>query len=354
MTREVCWPLGTIKHHKEKLQMKRKILILGGTEFVGRQLVEKLSKEEKNDIYLFNRGKTNSKLFPKIKKIIGDRETKDIQKIGLYKWDYIIDFSSYYPDSLEQTLRNINKDVKKYIYISTISVYSFKDYDTTHKIKEDFKKKNYEIHQLRERSLKYYGEKKSACEDILNKKTWLNSIILRPSIIYGKFDPTDRLYYWIERIKKRNKIILPENGEHLISLTYSFDLVEIIVHGLNSQFKNGTYNCVSDKPLRFKEILEEVKNQLKSKCEFIPIESDKLIREKLSAQEFPFWWGANIIIDNSKLNSSLDIEFVSVNDSIKSTIEYYENQGWPNPKIGISYKKEDQLIEKLNTVPNKA
>ena len=328
------------------MKSKRKVLILGGTEFVGRQIVEKLLRDKTNDIYLFNRGKTNIELFPEIKRIKGDRETNDIEKINQYKWDYIIDFSSYFPKSLKQTLQNINKDVKKYIYISTISVYSFKDYDFTHKIAEDFTKKNYVDEQLIEPSLQFYGEKKSACEDILNDTSWLNSIILRPSIIYGKYDPTDRLYYWIDRIKKRKKIILPENGKHLISLSYSSDLVEIILKCLDSELTTGTYNCVSDKPLKFREILEEIKKELQSNCEFKPIDSDKLKEEKLSAKEFPFWWGANITIDNSKLKSVLDFEFTSIENSIKPTIEYYANQGWKKPKLGISFEEEDKLLKK--------
>lgn len=330
------------------MKKKGKILILGGTEFVGRQLVEKLFQEKKNDIYLFNRGKTNVELFPNIKRIIGDRETKDIEKISQHNWDYVIDFSSYFPSSLKRTLDHINVDVKKYIYISTISVYSFKDYDSTHKIKEDFKKKNYEPEQLIEPSQKFYGEKKMACEYILNKTTWLNSIILRPSIIYGKFDPTDRLYYWIERIKKKEKIILPENGKNLLSFTYAADLVEIIINCLDSPIKTGTYNCVSDEPLKFRETLEEIKNQLESNSEFISIEADNLRDKKLSTQEFPLWWGANITIDNSNLKESLGIKFISTKDSIKETIEYYKEQNWPKPKVGISYEDEDKLIEELD------
>ena len=76
---------------------KEKILILGGTEFVGRLLVGALLQNPNYEIYLFNRGKTNPHLFPEVKKIIGDRETDDIKKIQTENWDYIIDFSSYFP-----------------------------------------------------------------------------------------------------------------------------------------------------------------------------------------------------------------------------------------------------------------
>lgn len=334
------------------MQPKRKILIFGGTEFVGRQLVERLSKDDTSDIYLFNRGKTNAGIFPNVKRIIGDRETNDIQKIVDYKWDYVIDFSSYYPDSLKRTLDNVNKDVKKYIYISTISVYSFNDYDGTHEIGENFKKKSYTPEQLKERSLKFYGEKKMACEDILSNTKWLNSIILRPSIIYGKYDPTDRLYYWIERIRKKEKIILPENGRYSLSLTYCVDLLETILKCLNSQIKTGTFNCVSDEPLKIREFLEKIRDELKSNCKFISVDSHVLKGEKLSAKDFPFWFGTNIKIDNTRLKKHLGAKFVSNEKSIQETIDYYEKHNWQSPKIGMSHEEENKLIEKMNTVPN--
>ena len=334
------------------MQLKKKILILGGTEFVGRQLVEELIKDQTNEIYLFNRGVTNPDLFPTIKRIIGDRETSDIEKINQYKWDYIIDFSSYFPNSLRQTILQINKDVKKYIYISTISVYSFQTYDQTFEITEEFPKRNYEENQLTEPSLKYYGEKKSACEDVLNDADWLNTIILRPSIIYGKYDPTDRLYYWLERIKKNRKIIVPAGGEHKISLTYSADLVKIIINCLHEDVSNGTYNCVTHKPMKIIDILHLIKNLLLSNNEFKSINQKKLKEEGLSANDFPFWFGGHIMFDNSKIEQASKIAFTPFNESIESTIDYYDKRGWPLPNSGLPYEEEEKLIGKFNTLPD--
>ena len=331
------------------MKSKRKILILGGTEFVGRQLVEKLSLLATDEIYLFNRGKTNPDLFPNIHRIIGDRETDDIQKISQHQWDYVVDFSAYFPKSLERTLQYINQDVKGYIFISTISVYPFSSYDGSFKIAEDFQKKEYKSDQLTAPGLKFYGEKKSACEDVLRGKTWLNSMILRPCIIYGKYDPTDRFYYWIERIKKQKKIILPGNGANQLSLTYSGDLVNIIIGGLSGNLSKGIYNCVSDHPLKIRTWCEKIREVLKSNCEFIPIESQKLKEEEFTGHDFPFWFKIDLMFDNAKLKKELNIEFCNLDESLQSTIDYYENQGWQKPKIGITFEKENELIEKIGT-----
>ena len=81
---------------------KPKILILGGTSFIGRNLVEQLIQQDQYQLTLFNRGQTNNHLFPNLNFIQGDRNTDDILQIGNQNWDYVIDVSCYFPDSLQQ------------------------------------------------------------------------------------------------------------------------------------------------------------------------------------------------------------------------------------------------------------
>ena len=266
-----------------KSNQKNKILILGGTEFVGRQLVEDLSKDSSIELYLFNRGKTNADLFPKVQRIIGDRETKDIEQLRQHQWDYIIDFSSYFPQSLSNTLEVINQDVKKYIYISTISVYDFPQYDGQSKIEETFPRNAYTEEQLlAPDSKKYYGEKKAACEDILNNTKWLNAIILRPSVIYGRYDPTDRLYYWLRKIKKEKYLLVPDHGKLMSTLSYSEDLVDLLKACLAGEIANDTYNCTTHQPKSLIDILGLMKELLNSQCQLELVDGAWLRKEARS------------------------------------------------------------------------
>src|SRR4051812_7392017 len=107
----------------------KKVLILGGTNFVGRNIVEQLSQNKSLNLCLFNRNKTNTDLFPKVRKITGDRETTDLEKIAGENWDVIVDVSAYYPNSLERLLKIIAGKTKKYIFISTVSVYDFEKFN---------------------------------------------------------------------------------------------------------------------------------------------------------------------------------------------------------------------------------
>lgn len=99
-----------------------KILILGGTKFLGRHLVD-AALAGGHDVTLFNRGKTNPTLFPNVETIIGDRE-QDMDKLAGREWDVAIDVAGYLPRIVRLSAEALKESVRKYVFISTISVYS--------------------------------------------------------------------------------------------------------------------------------------------------------------------------------------------------------------------------------------
>ena len=172
----------------------KKILVLGGTMFVGRALVEKLRLMPEYEITLFNRGKSNADLFADVNQLHGNRETDDILQVCKQHWDCVIDFSGYYPVTFEKLLNDLKGKVGRYIFISTISVYDLAKFADRPITEAD------EIHGCTEEQKisklpDAYGEKKAEMERILHAQDWLDKIILRPSFIYGKYDWTERFYY---------------------------------------------------------------------------------------------------------------------------------------------------------------
>jgi 2'-hydroxyisoflavone reductase len=171
----------------------KKILILGGTNFVGRSLTERLVASGNYDVTLFNRGKTNAELFKGVKQIHGDRETADIEKIYNRRWDCIIDFSGYYPVTFEKLLKGIEGNVGRYIFISTVSVFDVAKYEGQ-LITEQFATQACSDAQKVSPLMDAYGEKKAEMERILLQQQGLDKIIFRPGFIYGKYDYTGRFY----------------------------------------------------------------------------------------------------------------------------------------------------------------
>jgi len=327
--------------------MKEKILILGGTKFVGRRLVEVLQLNPAFELVLFNRGITNPDLFPNLQKITGERNGADIEQIRAHHWDYIIDFSCYYPDHLRKTLSCLQPDLKKYIFISTISTYSFKNYKTGFEIPEDYPLQTCSAEKEMDTSMKTYGKRKVACENVLLAAKNLPSIILRPSIIYGPYDFTDRFYYWLYKIKTQESFILPDSGNHQLSLTYSEDLAQIIINSLHHSFPTGIYNCSTHPPLQLKEMLELAAKVMNLPFQPFGIPQDWLLEEKVKMQQdLPLWLGGSLLFDNSKLKSLLDSPFTPFEASIQRNVQWQDERAWPLPEVGLNRKEEKQIIER--------
>jgi 2'-hydroxyisoflavone reductase len=166
-----------------------KILILGGTQMLGRDLVERLRYNDNYDITLANRGVTNSSIFPELKRIKIDRNHKEsCLNLSKNSYDFTIDFSCYTIDQFKNTSNLI--DCSNYIYISTVSVFDALDYsyvnsDTPHG-----------------RYLTYCIDKKNVETYILNTNFTHKTFIIRPCAVYGandytqRFEQRDNQYYW--------------------------------------------------------------------------------------------------------------------------------------------------------------
>lgn len=157
----------------------KKILVLGGTMFVGRALVEKLIVLPEYEITLFNRGKSNANLFPGIQQIHGNRETGDIFQVCSQHWNCVIDFSGYYPVSFEKLLASLKGKVGRYIFISTISVYDLEKFNGRFVAETDEILPCSDAQKI-SKLPHAYGEKKAEMERILLRQDGLNKIILRP------------------------------------------------------------------------------------------------------------------------------------------------------------------------------
>ena len=330
--------------------MKR-ILILGGTGFVGRILTEELLKTN-DELTLFNRGKSNPAIFPEVRRLTGDRQNDDILKIVNHTWDAVIDFTGFYPDNLEMIISLLEGKVGRYIFISTGNVYSFETMEKLNRpIDESVETDTCTPEQGKEKGLmKFYGNKKAECERILLSKHWLDTIILRPSLIYGRFDPTDRFYYWLYRAKKRDKILLPENGKTLFTNTYSEDLAKLIVEAIDIDKHRKVYNAPTHQPVSIKELLQTTCSILKTSPEILNAPAEFLDKyDIMQWQDIAMWiHGFDMLFDNKRLKEDFKTQFHSFTESVAKTIDYYSSEGWKLPQYGISPGKEDELIEKLS------
>lgn len=325
----------------------QQLLILGGTQFIGRNLVERLIGREDLEITLFNRQKTNGELFPSLRKLKGDRATDDVALIGDQDWDYIIDLSCYYPDSLDRILATVNKDLRKYILISTCSVYDMEQ-QTTPLASETAPLFPCTQQQRTDETNASYGARKAECERIL-QKSGIEHLILRPSLVYGRYDHTDRFYYWLHQVRQHDQVLLADNGLRSLSLTYVHDLVEVITQALSMSPPNKVYNVISAPLVSIRQVVDLAASILDKEPGFINAPGPFLHEQHISEwTDMPLWIDSDTdTFSNQRLKEDFDIQLTNWRKTIEDTIAYFDQLGWPSPEYGISATRRKRLIEKL-------
>jgi len=332
--------------------LKDRILILGGTGFVGRILSENLLKSNYK-ITLFNRGKRNPGIFPEAKHFYGDRETDDIEQINSGDWDVVVDFSCMQPDNLKHVLNLLEGKIERYIFISTASVYPL---DEPSKLKFPLKEDT-EILPCSEEQRKTkdvisaYGNKKAECERILLKEGWFDAIIFRPGLIYGRYDPSDRFYYWLYRAKTQKEILIPENGKSKSTNTFSEDFAKIIGEAIEIEKFQNVYNAVTHTPVSIKEIVETASHIIGTSPALVSAPLDFLRENKVTEwMDLPIWVNDyDLVLDNSRLLNDFKTRLCTFKESVSKTIGYYDSLGWNEGKYGLRVEREKELLDKLNS-----
>lgn len=326
----------------------KKVLILGGTSFVGRNIVEYLIGQPQFEVSLFNRGVSNPALFKDTDKLIGNRDNpEDIDKIFQKEWDFIIDVSCYYPHQLKSILqRNLN-NLSNYIFISTCSVYDNEQHQG--KLRgEEAPILECSVAQEKDQSPGTYGNRKAACERLISN-SGIPHTILRPALIYGQYDPTDRLYYWLYQVNKTQTALVPEEGKRVFSITFIKDLVKAIDRILELGVKNQTFNCISSPTNSISEIIDICEAEYNKTIKKVPASA-----EFLHEREIPQWSGIPLWLNtdmftysNTKLLETLSFEPTSLKAGLKETIRYYNQLDYNPPKFGIDDARKVKLIKEL-------
>ena len=172
-----------------------KVLILGGTSFVGRTIVEDLQARGHTPT-LFNRGRTGAELFPGVDRLIGDRDTGDYEALRGRSWDAVVDVSGYVPRQVEQALAALGERFARYVFISTGMVYDHRGVEG-------------EITEASPRLAAHhgaevldgdtYGPMKVACEDLLLAQLGDRLSVVRPGWVVGPHERAGLLTYWVRR-----------------------------------------------------------------------------------------------------------------------------------------------------------
>jgi 2'-hydroxyisoflavone reductase len=214
-----------------------RILIIGGTRFLGRHLVE-TALARNHEVTLFNRGKSNPDLFPQLETILGDRETdvEKLQQAGM-NWDMVIDVAGYLPRVVRLSAEVLKENVGCYVYISSISVYSnfgkvgIAEADPVGRIDDE---------ATEEIAEETYGPLKALCERAVQDIYGERVLIIRPGLVVGPHDPTDRFTYWPVRMARGGDVLAPQKPEAPIQIIDVRDLSDFVLK-LIEEYASGIY-----------------------------------------------------------------------------------------------------------------
>ena len=230
-----------------------KLLILGGTRFLGRHLVDS-ALARGHEVTLFNRGKSNPDLFPQVQTIHGDRET-DLDQLAGHRWDAVIDTCGYVPRIVRLSADALKDSVRSYVFVSSISVYA--DFSKIGIDEEDAVGVLSE--ETEEVTGESYGPLKALCERTVQDVFGARAVIVRPGLIVGPHDPTDRFTYWPVRVARGGDVLAPENPEVPVQIIDVRDLSDFILTLVEKQTA-GVFNATGpESPLTLGKMLAACK-----------------------------------------------------------------------------------------------
>src|SRR5437773_7261236 len=247
----------------EKTAKPMRILILGGTGFTGSYQVRyALSRGHK--VTTFNRGKTHPGESPdEVEQLIGDRNGQ-LDALKNRQWDVVIDNPTTLPGWVRDAAQILKGNVERYVFISTISVYA----DTGQGVDETAPLAKYDgpdpyketIEAVKASGYKTYGPLKVLSEKEAEKWFPGKTLIIRPGLIVGPRDETDRFTYWPVRIDRGGEVLAPGKPNDPVQFIDARDLAEWTIRMAENR-ETGIYNATgSAKPLEIGQMLNEIKD----------------------------------------------------------------------------------------------
>jgi 2'-hydroxyisoflavone reductase len=219
-----------------------KLLVLGGTAFAGRALVE-AALARGHEPVLFNRGRTNPGLFPEVEQVHGDRDG-ELGRLDGRRFDAVVDTSGYVPRVVAASAAFASVAAERYCFVSSVSVYA--DLSVPG-VAEDAPLAELADESVEEVTGETYGPLKALCERVVADALPGRALIVRPGLIVGPYDPTDRFTYWPERIARGGPVLVPGRPDRPLQFVDARDLAAWML-ALIEDGSAGTFNAAGPEP----------------------------------------------------------------------------------------------------------
>jgi len=329
------------------------ILILGGTGFIGPNQV-RYALNRGHKVTVFNRGKTHPGELPKeVEQLIGDRNGK-IDALKDRRWDVVIDNPTTLPAWVRDAAQVLKGNVERYVFISTISVYA----DTSKGVDENAPLAKYEgpdafketLEAMKGSGYKTYGPLKALSEKEAEKWFPGKTLIIRPGLIVGPRDETDRFTYWPVRIDRSGEVLAPGDPSDPVQFIDSRDLAEWTIRMIENR-ETEIYNATGPaKALGIGGMLDGIKSALNSNAKLTWAPAEFLRQQKVEAwSDMPVWAGDELGMARTDISRALGkgLTFRPLAETARDTLAWFKSRPQDRQsklRAGLTLERESEAL----------
>ncbi|MFF0146092.1 2'-hydroxyisoflavone reductase [Amycolatopsis sulphurea] len=322
-------------------------LVLGGTKFLGRHLVEHLLGNGWN-VTVFHRGETNPNLFPEARHVLGSR-VGDLTSLTCGEWDVAFDLSGYHPDEVDAAAKVLGDRVGHYVFVSTISAYASLAQDGTD---ETAQLKSVDGPVPAESTRETYGLLKGLCEQRVAMH-FRSHTTIRPCIIAGRYDPSDRFTYWVERLAEPGTHVVPDPADVPLQYIDAADLAAWMVEVARAR-PVGAFNAAGPS-LTFADFVASITCHAGTSSEFVRLNEAQIRDAELRPMvDLPLWLPPSDLqmkgfftVDASKARAS-GLHVRDIADTIRDVRKWVRDRGDHEFAAGVSRETEQELIRRFS------
>src|SRR5256714_1217884 len=341
----------------EKTPAPLRILILGGTGFTGPYQV-RYALNRGHKVTTFNRGKTHpGELPPDVDQLVGDRNGK-LDALKNRQLELVIDNRTTLPAWVRDAAQSLKGNVDRYVFISTISVYG----EIKQSVDESAPLAKYEgpdpyketIEAMKASGYKTYGPLKVLSEKEAEKSFPGKTLIIRPGLIVGPRDETDRFTYWPVRIDRGREVLAPGNSNDPVQFIDARDLAEWTIRMVENG-EAGIYNATGPaKELGVGGMLDGIKSALNSNATFTWADAEFLKQQKVEAwSDMPVWAGDELGLSRTNISRALakGLTFRPVADTARDALTWFKAQKPERQaklRSGLTAEREAEVLAALH------
>ena len=316
-----------------------KLLVLGGTKFLGRATVES-ALERGHEVTLFNRGETNAELFPEAEKLRGDR-TEDLSVLKGREWDAVLDSAGYIPAVVRASAEALADATPYYLFVSSVSVYA--DQGRRNDEESPLAELGDEPDDRLTEDFSNYGALKALCERAVREVYGERCAVARPGLIVGAHDPTGRFTYWPHRVARGGEVLAPAPPGRQVQFVDVRDLGDWFVELLERR-TSGAYNATHP-GLAFEELLDTCREVAGGDATFTWVPDALLAEHEVGEwMELPLWLHdpgfAGMLNADVSLAVEAGLTFRPLTDTVRETLELAETVDG----VGLTPEREAELL----------